>query len=226
MGTRLAHTLPPRQMHSNKCNTKAENNIANIQHWPISSQFDMWLDNDVLNWLPTLKNFYRSPFSKCITKIQHCPISSQFDMWVDNDVLNWFPTFPHIKLWWYCTMLNFCDIVVAILKMATSRNCSMSGLISGHHYLPTFQIVMISDNVVDNDVPNWFLTLNNFYWSLFSKWPPQYCKNSTLSDIIKIWYVGRKWCPELIPDIEKFLPIVVAILKMATGRNCSMSGIN
>jgi hypothetical protein len=36
---------------------------------------------------------------------------------------------------------------VAILKMATSRNCSMSGINSGHHYLPTYQIVMISDNV-------------------------------------------------------------------------------
>jgi hypothetical protein len=30
MGTRLAHALPPRQMHSSKCNTKAENNIAYI----------------------------------------------------------------------------------------------------------------------------------------------------------------------------------------------------
>jgi hypothetical protein len=37
--------------------------------------------------------------------------------------------------------------MVVILKMATSRNCSMSGLNSGHHYLPTYQIVMISDNV-------------------------------------------------------------------------------
>jgi hypothetical protein len=44
-------------------------------------------------------------------------------------------------------MLNFCDIVVAILKMATSRNCSMSGLNSGHYYLPTYQILMISENV-------------------------------------------------------------------------------
>jgi hypothetical protein len=40
---------------------------------------------------------------------------------------------------------------------------------------------------VDNDVP----TLKNFYRSPFSKWPPQYRKNSTLSDIIKILYVGR-----------------------------------
>jgi hypothetical protein len=48
---------------------------------------------------------------------------------------------------WVDAMLNFCGFVVAILKMATSRNCSMSGINSGHHYLPTFQIVMISDNV-------------------------------------------------------------------------------
>jgi hypothetical protein len=40
-------------------------------------------------------------------------------------------------------MLNFCGIVVAILKMATGRNLSMSG----HHYLPTYKILMISDNV-------------------------------------------------------------------------------
>jgi hypothetical protein len=35
-----------------------------------------------------------------------------------------------------------------------------------------------------------------------------------LSDFNDISYVGRLWCPEFIPDIEKFLP--VAIFKMAT----------
>jgi hypothetical protein len=44
-------------------------------------------------------------------------------------------------------MLNFCGIVVAILKMKTGRNLSMSGINSGDHYLPTYQILMISDNV-------------------------------------------------------------------------------
>ena len=44
-------------------------------------------------------------------------------------------------------MLNFCGIVVAILKMATGRKFSMSGINSGHHYLPTYQILMILDNV-------------------------------------------------------------------------------
>jgi hypothetical protein len=58
------------------------------------------------------------------TKIQHCPISSKFDMWVDNDVLNWFLPLKN-----------------------SGRNCSMSRINSGHHYLPTYQILMISDNV-------------------------------------------------------------------------------
>jgi hypothetical protein len=47
-------------------------------------------------------------------KIQHCPISSKFDMWVDNDVPNLFP---------------------------------MSGINSGHHNLPIYEMVLKSDNV-------------------------------------------------------------------------------
>ena len=31
--------------------------------------------------------------------------------------------------------------------MATGRNFSMSAINSGHNYLPTYQILMISDNV-------------------------------------------------------------------------------
>jgi hypothetical protein len=44
-------------------------------------------------------------------------------------------------------MLNLCGIMVAILKMVTGRNFSMSGINSRHHYLPTYQILMISVNV-------------------------------------------------------------------------------
>ena len=44
-------------------------------------------------------------------------------------------------------MLNFCGIVAAILKMATNRNLSLSAINSVHHYLATYQILMISDNV-------------------------------------------------------------------------------
>ena len=44
-------------------------------------------------------------------------------------------------------MLNLCGIVVAILKMATSRNFSMSGIISGHHNLPTNEMALKPENV-------------------------------------------------------------------------------
>ena len=44
-------------------------------------------------------------------------------------------------------MLNFCGIVVAILKMETGRNFSMSGIKSGHHNLPTYEISLKSNNV-------------------------------------------------------------------------------
>ena len=52
----------------------------------------------------------------------------------------------HMKCRWNRTMLNLCGIVVAILKMATGRHFSMSGIHSGYHYVPTYQILMISDN--------------------------------------------------------------------------------
>jgi hypothetical protein len=44
-------------------------------------------------------------------------------------------------------MLNLCGFVAAILKMVTGSNFSMLGINSGHHYQPTYQILMISDNV-------------------------------------------------------------------------------
>jgi hypothetical protein len=44
-------------------------------------------------------------------------------------------------------MLNLCGIVAAILKMVTGRNFSMSGINSGHHNLPTYEMSLKSDNV-------------------------------------------------------------------------------
>jgi hypothetical protein len=44
-------------------------------------------------------------------------------------------------------MLNLCGIVAAILKMATARNFSMSGINSGHHNLPIYEMPLKSDNV-------------------------------------------------------------------------------
>jgi hypothetical protein len=121
--------------------------------------------------------------------------------------------YPHIKFWWYRTMLNFCDIVVAILKMATSRNCSMSEINSGHHYLTTYQIVMISDC--------WFFAI---LWWPFWKWRPVeivQCRHSIL-DIIIYQHMKWRWNRTML----NFCDISAAILKMATCRNFSMSGIN
>jgi hypothetical protein len=143
-------------------------------------------------------------------QIQHCPISTTFHMWVEYDVPKWFLTSKHfyrfsmsghhylptIKILSYRTMLNLCGIVAAILKMATGRNFSISGINSTH----------ISN--FDDIGQCWIV-----YRSPFSKWPPQYRTNSTLTDFNVILYVGRLWCPELIPGIDKFLP--VAIFKMA-----------
>ena len=44
-------------------------------------------------------------------------------------------------------MLNLCGIVAAILKMVTGRNFSMSGIISEHHNLPTYEMSLKSYNV-------------------------------------------------------------------------------
>jgi hypothetical protein len=62
-------------------------------------------------------------------------------------------------------MLNFCGIVMAILKIATVRNFSMSGINSGHYYLPTYKILMISDNV-EFLPPIFYVVL----WQPFWKW--------------------------------------------------------
>ena len=77
---------------------------------------------------------------------------------------------------------------------------------NGHHNTAQIQHCPISMPFhmwIDYDVPNWFLSSKNFYRLPFSKWPPQYRTNSTLSYFNDISYVGRLWCPELIPDIEK-----------------------
>jgi hypothetical protein len=44
-------------------------------------------------------------------------------------------------------MLNLCGIVAAILKIATGRKFSMSAINLRHHNLPTYEMVLKSDNV-------------------------------------------------------------------------------
>jgi hypothetical protein len=67
---------------------------------------------------------------KSAVKIQHCPMSSKFDMWVDNDVPNWF-----------LTLKNFNR------HYSNQNKISVSGINSGHHNLPTYEISLKSNNV-------------------------------------------------------------------------------
>jgi hypothetical protein len=71
-------------------------NTVKIQHCPISSKFDMLVDNDV----PTLKNFYRSPLSKWPPQYRKYSTLSDFNaisyvgrLWCPRAMLNFHPPF-------------------------------------------------------------------------------------------------------------------------------------
>ena len=69
---------------------------------------------------------------------------------------------------------------------------------NGRHNTAKVQHCPISskfDMWVHNDIPNWFPTLKNFYQSPFSKWPPQYLTNSTLSRFQRHLYDVLNWFP-------------------------------
>jgi hypothetical protein len=93
--------------------------------------------------------------------------------------------YPYMKCRWNRTMLNLCVIVVAILKMASGRNFSMSGIISGHHNLPTYEMSLKSDNVEFVRYCGW----------PFWKWPPVeffQCRES-IRDIIIYPHIKFWW---------------------------------
>ena len=54
--------------------------------------------------------------------------------------------YPHIKF----DDIGQYLIFAAIFKMATARNFSLSGIYSGHHSLPTYEMSLKSDNVRDS----------------------------------------------------------------------------
>ena len=80
-------------------------------------------------------------------------------------------------------MLNFCGIVAAIWKMVIGRNFSMSGINLGHHYLPTYQIWMISDNV--EFLPPIFYAM---FWQPFSKWQTSSNGDLSLCQILCLYH--------------------------------------
>jgi hypothetical protein len=73
-------------------------------------------------------------------------------------------------------MLKLCGIVVAILKMAIGGNFSMSGIKSGHHNLPTYEIALKSDNV------EFVRCCGKFYHFLFVK---QHWRHTQIDSFVK-----------------------------------------
>jgi hypothetical protein len=90
-------------------------------------------------------------------------------------------------------MLNVCGIVAAILKMGTGRNCSMSG----HHYLPTYQILMISDNV--EFLPPIFHAV---FWQPFWKWQTSWKFWRCIIAPLMVTYLYVKFYVSIIIHLE------------------------
>jgi hypothetical protein len=93
--------------------------------------------------------------------------------------------------------------------MATGIIFSMSGINSRHHYLPTYTILMISENVE--------------FLRPFRKWRPLeifQCRQY-IRDIIIYPHMKCRWNRILL----NLCGIMAAILEMASARNCSMSEI-
>ena len=93
--------------------------------------------------------------------------------------------YPHIKFWWYRTMLNFyppflCRVLAAILKMADilkmlkTQNCSSNGDLS----LVKFYVsIIIQLEVININVRNFNFPIG-FYSNPHTIWTPQ---NMTLT---------------------------------------------
>ena len=101
---------------------------------------------------------------------------------------------------WNRTMLNFCGIVAAILKMETGRNFSMSGINSGRWYRTILNLCGIVAAILK------MATGRNFSISGINS---GHHNLPTYENVVEI---GQCW--------------ICAVFKMATGKNISMSGIN
>jgi hypothetical protein len=129
----------------------------------------MLVDNDVPNGVPTLNKFYGSPQYRKTSTLSDSPVEIFQCRESIQDIIIYPP-------------INF-----------QCRESIQDIIFYPHIKFWWYRTMLNFSHIVVAilKMANWFLTLKNFYRSLFSKWPPQYRKISTLSDIITIWYVGR-----------------------------------
>ena len=130
------------------------------------------LDNDVPNRFLTLKNFYRSPFSKWTPQYRTNSTLSDF-----NEILYLGRFMMSRTDSWHWKISTDCHFQNGHHNTAQIQHCSISTKFHvGRLWCPE----LIPD--IDFNILNWLPTSKNFYRSPFSKWPPQYLKNSTLFD--------------------------------------------
>ena len=144
--------------------------------------------------------------------------------------------YPHVKWRWNRAHMNLCGIVVSILKMVTGRNFSMSGINSGHHNLPTYEMALKSDNCAilkmatsrKNGDQSTQYQIGQF--EFLQLWWPFWkcdrveivqCRESIRDQFGKSYiYPHMKWLNWNRTMLNFFsCGIVVSILKMVTGRN-------
>jgi hypothetical protein len=182
-------------------------NTAQIEHCPISTTFHMWVDYDVPNWFLTSKNFYRSPFSKWPP--QYCTIEQ------DMIIISRLWSFPNRPL---TTGLK--NKLKATFEI---QQCWIFAVLWRPlgKWRPV-EIFRCRESIQDIEIEQcWIYAV---LWWPFWKWRPVEifrCQES-IRDMIIYSHMKCRWNRSML----NVCGIVVAILKMATGRNISMSGIN
>jgi hypothetical protein len=87
--------------------------------------------------------------------------------------------YPHIKFWWYRTMLNFsppflCRVLAAILKMADILKilkCRIAPLMVTYHYVKFYVSIIIQLEVININVRNFNFPIG-FYSNPHPFWTP------------------------------------------------------
>ena len=88
--------------------------------------------------------------------------------------------YPHIKFWWYRTMLNFyppflCRVLAAILKMADILKILKSRIapqMVTYHYVKFYVSIIIQLAVINNNVRNFKFPIG-FYSNPHPLWTPK-----------------------------------------------------
>ena len=97
--------------------------------------------------------------------------------------------YPHIKFWWYRTMLNFyppflCRVLAAILKMAHILKSLIAPLMVTYHYVKIYVSIIIQLKVININVRNFKFPIG-FYSNPHPLWTPKNMALTTFTTNLK-----------------------------------------